>query len=58
MMLNEMTVTMKLRRIDLCDLMLACAALDCVTDDDTTKWAELHDKLKEILVEFDKKQGY
>lgn len=56
--LNERTVTVKIKRIDLCDLMLACTALDCDTDENTTKWAKLHDKLKDILVAFDSKQGF
>ena len=56
--LNQKTVTLKLKRIEVCDLMLACTALDSSTPEDTQKWAKLHDKLKAILDEFDKKQGY
>ena len=52
---NEKTVAMKIKRIDLCDLMLACTALDSATDENTTKWAKLHDKLAAILDEFDEK---
>lgn len=55
--LNQKTVSLKLKRIELCDLMLACAALDDATED-AKKWATLHEKLKAILDEFDKKQGY
>lgn len=55
--LNQKTVSLKLKRIELCDLMLACTALDDATED-TKKWATLHEKLKAILAEFDKKQGY
>lgn len=54
--LNQKTVTVKLRRIDLCDLMLACTAIN-EGDPETKKWAELHDKLKEILSDFDAKHG-
>lgn len=56
--LNEKTVTVKMKRIDLCDLMLACTALDNATDENTTKWATLHDQLKEILDDFDSKQEF
>lgn len=57
-MLNERIVTLKLTRIDVCDLLLACTALDTATDSDNHKWEQLHDKLNGILDEFDKKQGY
>ncbi len=57
-MLNEKIVTLKLTRIDVCDLLLACTALDCGTDESNTKWAELHDRVAEILKAFDEKQGY
>ena len=56
--LNAKTVTVKMKRIDLCDLMLACTALDDATDDHTTKWAKLHDRLKKILDDFDSKQEF
>lgn len=55
-MTNEKIVTVKIKRIELCDLLLACTALDDVIDENTTKWAKLHDKLKEILDDFDSKQ--
>lgn len=54
--LNEKTVTIKITRIELCDLLLACTALDNVTDENTKKWAKLHDKLEEILEDFDSNQ--
>lgn len=54
--LNEKTVTVKIKRIELCDLLLACTALDNATDEETKKWAKLHDRLKEILDDFDSKQ--
>lgn len=56
--LNEKTVTVKMKRHDLCELMLACTALDRATDKHTTKWAKLHDQLKEILDDFDSKQEF
>ena len=51
---NEMTVTLKLKRIEVCDLLLACT---CVSDaaPGSKKWDELHDKLEKILDEFDAK---
>ena len=55
-MTNEKTVTVKIKRIELCDLLLACTTLDVLTDENTKKWAKLHDKLKEILDDFDSKQ--
>ena len=54
--INEKTVTVKLKRIELCDLLLACTALDSTSDDNTTKWSKLHDKLRDILDDFDSKQ--
>lgn len=56
--LNQKTVTVKMKRIDLCDLLIACTALDDATDENTTKWAKLHDQLKEILDDFDSKQEF
>lgn len=56
--LNQKTVTVKMKRIDLCDLMLACTVLDNATDENTTKWARLHDQLKEIIDDFDSKHGF
>ena len=55
-MLNERTVNFKIKRIELCDLLIACTALDNATDENTQKWAKLHDKLEEILNNFDSKQ--
>lgn len=54
--LNARTVNVKISRLDLCDLMLACTVLDTETDPENTKWRKLHDKLKAILNEFDEKQ--
>ena len=50
---NEKTVTLKLKRIDVCDLLLATGLI--ANGSDATKWAKLHDKLKQILDDFDKK---
>ncbi len=54
-MLNEKTVTVKIKRGDLCDLLLACSALSRVPDS-AKKWKRLHDQLKQIVDDFDSKQ--
>lgn len=54
--LNQKTVTVKMKRIELCDLLMACTALDEETNADNRKWAKLHDKLKAVLDEYDSKQ--
>ena len=55
--LNGRTVTVKIKRIELCDLLLACTALSDATEN-TKKWDDLHEKLKKILDDFDAKQGF
>lgn len=52
--LNMKTVTLKLKRIEVCDLMLACAVI-MDSDGVGNKWGDLHDKLKDILDDFDKR---
>lgn len=52
-MLNEKTVTLKMRRIDLCDLMLAVSAVS--NSSDAKKWDDLHELLKRQLEAFDAK---
>lgn len=52
---NEMTVKMELKRIELCDLLLACTAIS--EESDAEKWSVLHDKLLSILDKFDEKHG-
>lgn len=51
--LNQKTVTLKLKRIEVCNLMIACSSLSY--GDNREHWKELHDKLKVILNEFDAK---
>ena len=58
MTLNQMTVKANLKRIDICDLLIACNVVDEATDENNTKWAKLHDKLKAILDEFDANLKY
>ena len=53
--LNEKTVTLKLKRIEVCDLLIATTSLKHSSG--AEKWSRLHDKLKEILEEFDEKHA-
>lgn len=57
MTLNEMDMTITLKRIDICDLMLACLAADSISNG-AEKWGKLHDKLTKLIIEFDHEQGY
>lgn len=50
---NQKTVTLKLKRIDICDLLLACTLISA--ESNAQKWDKLHDKLATILEEFDEK---
>lgn len=52
---NQRMVSLKLRRVDICNLKLACASLS--QGDNRTRWKELHDKLSAILTEFDTKNN-
>ena len=52
---NEKTVTLKLKRIEVCDLLLATTLI--ANESDATKWHRLHDKLKEILEAFDEQNS-
>lgn len=56
--INQKTVTVKIKRIELCDLLIACAAVStAVKESGETgkKWDDLHDKLEAILQDFDEK---
>lgn len=50
---NEKTVILKLKRIDVCNLLLATTALS--DGENREHWKVLHDKLEQILDEFDEK---
>lgn len=50
---NEKTVTLKLKRIDVCNMITATTALKRETG--AERWGLLHDKLKQILDDFDEK---
>ena len=54
---NQRTVSLKLKRGELCDLMLACASIEAAAvEGGTQKWSALHEKLKSIIDAFDAKQ--
>ena len=55
MMRNEMEMTLTMKRIDVCDLLLACLAAKELANDEGKKWDALHQILKEQLDEFDTK---
>lgn len=48
---NERTVTLKLKRIDVCDLLLALTVV--AESSDAKKWDFLHNKVEKILEAFD-----
>ena len=50
---NEKTITLKLKRVDVCNLIMASNAL--VQEENRERWKILRDKLKEILRDFDEK---
>lgn len=57
-MLNEKTMSVKLRRHDVIRLMLSCTNLafdETLSENARGMWKELHDKLKAQLEEFDEK---
>lgn len=51
-MRNEFKTTLQVRRIDICDLMLACS-LAGFRFTGAEKWNKLHDELKRQLDELD-----
>lgn len=58
--LNQRTVTLRLKRIDVCNLLLAChhASLcaEAMGERGENKWDRLGDVLDRILTDFDKQQ--
>lgn len=57
-MTNNYTLTeLTLRRIDICDLLLACLCAERSANDGGKKWRKLHDEIKEQLKEFDRNGG-
>lgn len=57
---NSKTVTVKMARIDLCDLLIATNSIANMLKAEghtAHKWEALHDKLREQLDSFDEKNG-
>ena len=48
-MRNEFKTTLQVKRINICDLMLACLAAKELANDDGKKWVRLHDELKKTI---------
>ena len=48
-MRNEFKTTLQVKRINICDLMLACLADKELANDDGKKWVRLHDELKKTI---------
>lgn len=60
MPMNERTVSVSMKRIDLCNLMLACSNTAYLLEQNgkpATKWNALHDQLKAALDAFDREQS-
>lgn len=53
-MRNESETSIKVRRIDICDLMMACTLAKQMANDVGRKWDKLHDLLKSQLDELDR----
>lgn len=54
---NESETSIKVRRIDICDLMIACTLAKQAANDGGRKWDKLHDMLKSKLDELDRQIG-
>ena len=52
-MRNNFNATIEVKRIEICDLMIACLAAKQMANDGGKKWDRLHDKLKAQLDELD-----
>lgn len=52
--MNSFETYVKMKRIDICDLMLACLAAKNMANDAGTKWDRLHDMLKQQLKDLDR----
>lgn len=50
---NDCKAYFRLRRIDICDLMLACTAARTTANDGGKKWKILHDYLADCLEDMD-----
>ena len=52
MLRNHRTITLKLSRHEVCDLLIALAAAKDASN--AKRWEELHDKIRSMLADFDK----
>lgn len=53
-MRNQFKTHISLRRIDVCDLLIACTAMKELSNDGGDKWEKLHNMLKVQLDELDR----
>ena len=53
-MRNQFKTHISLRRIDACNLLIACAAMKELSNDGGDKWEKLHNMLKVQLDELDR----
>ena len=51
---NNLTVTLKLERRDVCRLMMACTLVSQIRDS-SPEWKDLHDEVEDQLFEFEHK---
>ena len=56
-MVNGTRTKIEVRRIDICDMMLACLAAKQLSGDGGKKWDKLHAQLKNELLKLDKELG-
>ena len=52
MLRNHRTMTLKLSRHEVCDLLIALAAAKDASN--AKRWEELHDRIRSMLADFDK----
>jgi len=55
---NDSVITLNLKRIEVCDLLLATLAAHQGTEGRAKKWMELHEKIGKQLHETDKAHGW
>ena len=49
-------MTLKLKRIEVCDLLIACT--EAYSASEAEKWIDLHDKLLAMIDSFDKENNF
>lgn len=58
MMHNQKEMTITLKRIEVCDLLIACLSAQQSANDGGKKWEKLHEELKNQLRDFDEEEGW